>query len=161
MKKSIWKKIVSFVLVTALIVGAVHFGNTKALAETFSHDEKINNDTLFTLEGSVDSADANATDVTLNFKVTDKDIEHLVDDALHRAKGVLYISDLPVLPDYFAKAVFVKTEKETKKHERGVFFHYYQIEINGRTLFLNFREDRPRHRTNLHSITIEIREAIL
>ena len=95
----------------------------------------------------------------LKFRVTTKDIEHLVDDALHRAKGVLFISDLPALPEYFPKAVFVKTEKDTKKQVRGVFFHYYQIDLNGRILFLNFREDRQRHRTNLHSITIEIKKA--
>ena len=95
----------------------------------------------------------------LKFKVTDKDIEHLVDDALHRAKGVLFISDLPVLTEYFPKAVFVKTEKESKKHAKGVFFHYYQIDINGRILYLNFREDRMRRRTTLHSITTEIKEA--
>ena len=95
----------------------------------------------------------------LKFKVTNKDIEHLVDDALHRAKGVLFISDLPVLPNLFAKAVYVKTEKDSKKHVHGVFFHYYQIEIEERTLFLNFREDRLKHRANLHSITIEIKKA--
>ena len=96
----------------------------------------------------------------LKFRVTEKDIEHLIDDALHRAKGILYISDLPVLPDYFSKAVFVKTEEDTKKHIKGVFFHYYQIDINGRILFLNFREDRLRRRTTLHSITTEIKKAI-
>lgn len=95
----------------------------------------------------------------LKFRVTDKDIEHLVDDALHRAKGVLYISDLSVLPEYFPTALFVKTEKESKKHTKGVFFHYYQIDINGRILFLNFREDRLRRRTTLYSITTEIKKA--
>ena len=95
----------------------------------------------------------------LKFRVTDKDIEHLVDDALHRAKGVLYISDLSVLPEYFSTALFVKTEKESKKHTKGVFFHYYQIDINGRILFLNFREDRLRRRTTLYSITTEIKKA--
>ena len=95
----------------------------------------------------------------LKFRVTGKDIEHLIDDALHRSKGFLFISDLPILPVYFAKAVYVKTEKDTKKHVRDVFFHYYQIEIDGRTLFLNFKENRLRHRTNLHSITVEIKRA--
>lgn len=95
----------------------------------------------------------------LKFRVTNKDIEHLVDDALHRAKGALFISDLPVLPEYFSKAVFIKTEKDSKKQIRGVFFHYYRIDIDGRILFLNFREDRQSHRTNLHSITIDIKKA--
>ena len=95
----------------------------------------------------------------LKFRVTNKDIEHLVDDALHRAKGALYINDLPALPEYFPKAVFVKTEKDSKKQIRGVFFHYYRIDINGRILFLNFREDRQRHHTNLHSITTGIKKA--
>lgn len=95
----------------------------------------------------------------LKFRVTDKDIEHLVDDALHRAKGVLYASDIPTLPEYFSKAVFIKTEKDTKKHSKGVYFHYYQIDIDGRLMYLNFRDDRIRHRTNLHSITIEIKKA--
>lgn len=96
----------------------------------------------------------------LKFRVTDKDIEHLVDDALHRAKGVLFVSDIPKLPEYFPKAVFIKTEKDTKKHNKGIYFHYYQININGRTMYLNFRNDKLRHRTNLHSITIEIKKAI-
>lgn len=96
----------------------------------------------------------------LKFKVTDKDIEHLVDDALHRAKGVLFVSDIPNLPEFFPKALFIKTEKDTKKHNKGVYFHYYQIEINGRSMYLNFRDDKLRHRTNLHSITIEIKKAI-
>ena len=95
----------------------------------------------------------------LKFRVTDKDIEHLVDDALHRAKGVLYASDIPTLTEYFSKAVFIKTEKDTKKHSKGVYFHYYQIDIDGRLMYLNFRDDRIRHRTNLHSITIEIKKA--
>ena len=95
----------------------------------------------------------------LKFRVTDKDIEHLVDDALHRAKGVLYNDDIPSLPKYFQKAIFVKTEKDTKKHSKWVYFHYYQIDINGRIMYLNFREDRVRRHTDLHSITIEIRKA--
>ena len=97
----------------------------------------------------------------LKFRLTDKDIEHLVDDALHRAKGVLYASDIPTLPEYFSKAMFIKTEKDTKKHSKGVYFHYYQIDIDGRLMYLNFRDDRIRHRTNLHSITIEIKKSHL
>ena len=96
----------------------------------------------------------------LKFRVTDKDIEHLVDDALHRAKGVLFVSDIPILPEYFPQAVFIKTEKDTKKHSKGVYFHYYQIDINGRLMYLNFKDDKLRHRTNLHSITTEIKKAI-
>jgi hypothetical protein len=96
----------------------------------------------------------------LKFRVTDKDIEHLVDDALHRAKGVLFLSDIPVLPEYFPKAVYIKTEKDTKKHSKGVCFHYYQIDINGRSMYLNFRDDKLRHHTNLHSITVEIKKAV-
>ena len=76
----------------------------------------------------------NAQGKKLKFRVTSKDIEHLVDDALHRAKGVLYISDIPALHGQFSKALFVKTEKDTKKHAQGVFFHYYRIDINGRTM---------------------------
>lgn len=102
----------------------------------------------------------NAQGKKLKFRVTGKDIEHLVDDALHRAKGVLFVSDIPSLCEHFSKAIYVKTEKDTKKHAHGVFFHYYQIAINGRTMFLNLREDRLRHHTNLHSITIEIKKAI-
>lgn len=102
----------------------------------------------------------NTSGKKLKFRVTDKDIEHLVDDALHRAKGVLFVSDIPNLPEYFPKAVFIKTEKDTKKHKKGVCFHYYQIDINGRSMYLNFRDDKLRHRTNLHSITIEIKKAV-
>ena len=48
----------------------------------------------------------------------------------------------------------------TKKHLQGVRFHYYKIEIRDRTMYLNFREDKLKHRTNLHSITTEIKKAI-
>ncbi|MBR4391813.1 MAG: hypothetical protein IKT08_06890 [Bacteroidales bacterium] len=137
--------------------------------EAYNPDWRYNNMTQTEIEDHVKARSSQLMSQThfvtnnqgkrLKFKVTDKDIEHLVDDALHRAKGVLYISDLPALPDYFSKAVFVKTEKDTKKYVRNVLFHYYQIDINGRTLFLNFREDRQRRRTNLHSITTEIKKA--
>lgn len=137
--------------------------------EAYNPDWRYNNMTQTEIEDHVKARSSQLMSQThfvtnkqgkrLKFKVPDKDIEHLVDDALHRAKGVLYISDLPALPDYFSKAVFVKTEKDTKKHVRNVLFHYYQIDINGRTLFLNFREDRQRRRTNLHSITVEIKKA--
>ena len=74
--------------------------------------------------------------------------------------GVFHVrEDLSVLTEYFPKAVFVKTEKESKKHVKGVFFHYYQINIKGRILYLNFREDRLRRRNTLHSITTEIKKA--
>ena len=137
--------------------------------DTYNPDWRYANMTQTEIEGHVKARSSQLMSHThfvtnkhgkmLKFRVTEKDIEHLVDDALHRAKGVLYISDLSVLPEYFPTALFVKTEKESKKHTKGVFFHYYQIDINGRILFLNFREDRLRRRTTLYSITTEIKEA--
>lgn len=140
-----------------------------SMEETYNPDGRFANMTQSEIEGHVKARSSQLLSQThfvtniqgkkLKFRVTNKDIEHLVDDALHRAKGVLFISDLPTLHEYFSRAVFVKTEKDTKRQAKGVFFHYYRIDINGRILFLNFREDRQRRHTNLHSITIEIKKA--
>lgn len=92
----------------------------------------------------------------IKFSVTEKDIEHLVSDALHRTRGGLFISDISTLTQYFQKANYVKTEKEWKKGKRNVYFHYYEININGRILFLNIREDKTYKMVRLHSITDKI-----
>ena len=93
----------------------------------------------------------------LKFKVIDDDIYHLVDDALHRAKGVLYISDISELPQYFDKVKYVKSVKDTKTNRKGVLFHYYQLNIGEREMYLNIREDKRHHSTRLHSITTSIK----
>lgn len=93
----------------------------------------------------------------VKFSVTEKDIEHLVADALHRAKGVLYIGDISDLYRYFNKARYIQSAKDIKKHLKGVKFHYYEVVIDGRTMYLNIKEDRKRKNTTLYSITSEIK----
>ena len=50
----------------------------------------------------------------IKFRVTEKDIEHLVADALHRAKGKLFISDISTLPQHFNAAKYIESTKDTK-----------------------------------------------
>ena len=92
----------------------------------------------------------------IKFGITEKDVEHLVSDALYRSRGMLRIDDISVLHHYFQKARYVKTEKDNKKNKPKVFFHYYEININGRILFLNIKEDIVWKTTRLHSITSKI-----
>ncbi len=73
----------------------------------------------------------------IKFRVTEQDIEHLVSDALHRTKGVLLISDISTLPQLFKNAIYVKTDKDTKKGKKGVLYHYYKLVIDNRELYLN------------------------
>ena len=89
----------------------------------------------------------------IKFRVTEKDIEHLVADALHRAKGKLYINDISTLPQHFKSAQYIETTKDTKSGNAKVWFHYYKIMIGERTLYLNIREDKLRKTIRLHSIT--------
>lgn len=93
----------------------------------------------------------------MKFRVTEKDIEHLVADALYRAKGKLFISDISTLPQYFNAAKYIESTKDTKSGNKKVWFHYYTILINGRTLYLNIREDKLRKSIRLHSITAIIK----
>ena len=92
----------------------------------------------------------------IKFSITEKDIEHLVSDALYRAKGTLRLDDIPVLHNYFKEARYVKTEKEGKKGKAKVFFHYYEINIHGRILYLNIKQDIIWKTVRLHSITSKI-----
>ena len=92
----------------------------------------------------------------IKFRVTGQDIEHLVSDALHRAKGVLLISDISALPQYFNSAIYVKTEKDTKKGKKEVWYHYYKLIIDGREMYLNIMENKQRKTIRLHSITSKI-----
>ena len=92
----------------------------------------------------------------IRFGVTEKDIEHLISDALYRTKGVLFINDISSLHHHFPKARYIKTEKETKKGKSRVLFHYYEININNRVLFLNIREDFTWKTVRLYSITDKI-----
>lgn len=89
----------------------------------------------------------------IKFRVTEKDIEHLVADALHRAKGKLYISDICELPRFFSFAKYIETAKDTKTKNKKVWFLYYRIVIDGRLLYLNIKEDKLRKTIRLHSIT--------
>ena len=89
----------------------------------------------------------------IKFRVTEQDIEHLVSDALHRTKGVLLISDIKTLPQCFNNAVYIKTDKDTKKGKKEIRYHYYQIAINGRVMYLNIIENKLRKTIRLHSIT--------
>ena len=84
--------------------------------------------------------------------VGEKDIEHLVSDALGRAKGVLRLSDISTLHTHFKKTTYEGSAKDTKGRE-GVVFYYYKITIDGREMYLNIMDDKLRHRKTLHSIT--------
>ncbi len=94
----------------------------------------------------------------IKFRVTEQDIEHLVADALHRAKGKFFISDISTLPQYFNNAKFIETTKDTKTGNKKVWFHYYTVMIGGRVLYLNIREDKLRKTIRLHSITSIIKK---
>lgn len=93
----------------------------------------------------------------IKFSITESDIEHLISDALYRSKGVLYIGDISTLSGFFPTAKFIKTVKEEKRGLNAVFFHYYEICINNRTLYLNIREDKQRRRTTLYSVTAQLK----
>ena len=92
----------------------------------------------------------------IKFRVTAQDIEHLVSDALHRTKGVLLISDINELPQYFTSAIYIKTDKDTKKGKKKVWYHYYKLVIDGREMYLNIMENKLRKTIRLHSITSKI-----
>ena len=92
----------------------------------------------------------------IKFRVTEQDIEHLVSDSLHRTKGVLLISDISSLPQYFKNAIYIKTDKDTKKGKKEVRYYYYQLTINGRVMYLNIMENKLRKTIRLHSITVAI-----
>ena len=92
----------------------------------------------------------------IKFRVTEQDIDHLVSDALHRAKGVLYISDISLLSQLFKNAIYVKTDKDTKKGKKEVWFYYYKLIIDGRVMYLNIMENKLRKTIRLHSITPKI-----
>ncbi len=95
----------------------------------------------------------------IKFRVTEKNIKHLVADSLHRAKGALYISDICELPKYFDQAKYIRSAKENKKNLKGVSFHYYEITIRGKKIYLNIRIDRKKKESFLYSITTEIKNA--
>ena len=92
----------------------------------------------------------------IKFRVTEKDIEHLVADALHRSKGVLLISDICELPRYFSGAKYIQSANDNKKKMKGVKYHYYEICIDGRKMYLNIRVNRNKKEIRLHSITATI-----
>ena len=60
----------------------------------------------------------------MKFKVTEQDIEHLVSDALYRAKEVFNISDIWNLHYYFQQARYIKSEKDQKSGKSYIHFHY-------------------------------------
>ena len=92
----------------------------------------------------------------IKFRVTEQDIEHLVSDALHRTKGILFISEISALPQYFEKAIYVKTDKDTKKRKKEVWYYYYKLVIGDRVMYLNIMENKVRKTIRLHSITTKI-----
>ena len=96
----------------------------------------------------------------IKFRVTEKDIEHLVADALHRAKGKLFISDISTLPQHFNVAKYIESTKDTKTGNKKVWFHYYKIILAERILYLNIREDKLRKTIRLHSITAIIKTTV-
>ena len=93
----------------------------------------------------------------IKFRVTEQDIEHLVADALHRAKGKLFISDISALPQDVNAAKYIETTRDTKTGKKKVWFHYYKIVVGGRPLYLNIREDKLRKTIRLYSITAIIK----
>lgn len=95
----------------------------------------------------------------MKFIVTEQDVEHLVSDALYRARGVLYLSDIWILHNFFQQARYIKSEKDKKSSKSYIHFHYYEINLNGRKMFLNIRENKKQHTTTLYSITKEIKNA--
>ena len=95
----------------------------------------------------------------IKFKVTEQDIEHLVSDALYRTRNVLFLSDIWHLQNYFQQARYIKSEKDEKTEKSYIHFHYYEITINKRKMFLNIREDKKQHAATLYSITKEIKKA--
>ena len=92
----------------------------------------------------------------IKFRVTEQDIEHLVSDALHRTKGVLLISDISSLHHCFMRAIYIKTDRDTKHGKKEIRYHYYQLAINGRVMYLNIMENKLRKTIRLHSITATI-----
>ena len=92
----------------------------------------------------------------IKFRVTEKDIEHLVADALHRSKGVLLISDICELPRHFDSAKYIQSANDNKKKKKGVKYQYYEICISGRRMYLNIKVDRNKKEIRLHSITATI-----
>lgn len=93
----------------------------------------------------------------IRFIVTEKDIEHLVSDALFRAHDAFFLSDISELPTYFQQAKYVKSEKDSKNKRIKVFFHYYELVLNDRKFFLNIKEDRETHQKTLHSVTAKLK----
>lgn len=56
----------------------------------------------------------------MKFKVTEQDIEHLVSDALYRAREVLNISDIWNLQSFFQSAI-ISSQKKMKSPVRVTF----------------------------------------
>ena len=133
------------------------------MSETYNPDWRYANMTQTEIEDHVKSRSSvlmsqqhvipESSGKRIKFRVTEQDIEHLVSDALHRSKGKLLISDISTLPQYFGSAKYIESTRDTKSGNRKIWFHYYSIVVNGRTLYLNIREDQPRKTVRLHSIT--------
>lgn len=93
----------------------------------------------------------------IRFIVTEKDIEHLVSDALYRAHGVFFLSDIIELPSFFQRAKYIKTEKDSKRRKANVYYHYYELVLGNRIIYLNIKEDKQTHQRTLHSVTSKIK----
>ena len=60
------------------------------------------------------------------------------------------------MSQYFKNAIYIKTDKDTKKGRKEVRYYYYQLTINGRVMYLNIMENKLRKTIRLHSITVTI-----
>lgn len=137
------------------------------MSEMFNPDRRFANMTRTEIESHVKARCSNlishkhiipeSSGRKIKFYVTEKNIEHLISDAIYRANGVFFISDICELPNYFQTAIFIKTEKEEKRGEYAVRFCYYEICIDNRKLYLNIKEDKKKRRNTLHSITAKIK----
>ena len=56
----------------------------------------------------------------------------------------------------FKNAIYVKTDKDTKKGKKEVWYYYYKLIIDGRVMYLNIMENKLRKTIRLHSITSKI-----
>lgn len=138
------------------------------MSDTYNPDWRYANMTQTEIEDSVKARSSlllsqqhvipESSGKKIKFRVTEKDIEHLVADALHRAKGKLFISDISTLTRYFSSAKYIQSANEVKKHLKGVKFYYYEICIDNRKLYLNIKVDRIKKKATLYSITAEIKK---
>lgn len=94
------------------------------------------------------------------FKVTNRDAEHVINDALHKTNGKLKLEDIPKLDKYFKKADKIgKPEKDKKKPNSKALYTRYQFKTDsGETLFFIIKsvpDYNGKYDSRLHAITDE------